>query len=261
MIRFSLQYYPEPPDLDKPEHLDFKLMRLREMSSALSTLRQMISLIDEKLLYHGREVPAHEFSSGKWLSADEKRKILKQWRTFIAAGFPERLFVSAVYEHLHLHCGYIAHTNRNGYWSEYFCNREFHRHAEEDGIQMRPVPLTFPRWDGFLRQFTIWGEYDDLNTAMMSALKAELQLLVKDILVEAGTHLASDMVRSYELYLQTKKTMSERAADLRKQAEDVSREAEALTVDEYTKNIREHYTDLFGEDLPHSNRTEQLSLV
>ncbi len=116
MIRLSLQYYPD--DLQDPDNREYKQMRLREISSGVGVLRRQIGAIEEKIAHRTQIQPA-EFSDSKWLSGDEKRKILKQWTAFVKNGFAENLFTSSIYEHLHLHCGYIAHYNKQGYYGEY----------------------------------------------------------------------------------------------------------------------------------------------
>lgn len=90
-------------------------------------------------------------------------------------GFSESLFTSAIYDHLHLHCGYIAHYNKHGYYGEYWgaYARDLHRHAKEDLFSVRPVPKVFYNWESFIRQFNIWGDYRDIGTAMMMVLKSE----------------------------------------------------------------------------------------
>lgn len=76
MIRLSLQYYPD--DLQHADNRDSKRTRLREISSGIATLRKQIEAVEEKTS-HEREIGAAEFTDTKWLSSDEKRKVLKQW--------------------------------------------------------------------------------------------------------------------------------------------------------------------------------------
>jgi len=116
LVRLSLQYYPD--DIADPEQRDFKRMRLREIESAVRTLREMITFVDDKTKGTALVQPAH-FTDAHFLSADEKKSILKRWTSFVKNGFPENLFTDSVYTHLHLHCGYIAHYNRAGFYGEY----------------------------------------------------------------------------------------------------------------------------------------------
>ena len=57
---------------------------------------------------------------GKYLTAGEKTKILKSFERFVKSGFKETLFTKAVYKHLSLHFGFIAHYNQQGFYSARF---------------------------------------------------------------------------------------------------------------------------------------------
>lgn len=64
------------------------------------------------------------FKSTKFLSAEEKEAVLKDWRNFIKYGFKREYFTKRLYDHLHLHCSFIAHFNINGFYDSYFENPE-----------------------------------------------------------------------------------------------------------------------------------------
>ncbi|HJE03606.1 MAG TPA: hypothetical protein K8U92_06975, partial [Aliarcobacter thereius] len=61
-----------------------------------------------------------EFSDVEYMSAAEKTQIYKNFVTFLNNHFKESSFKKNLYEHLHLHCGFIAHYNIKGFYSEYF---------------------------------------------------------------------------------------------------------------------------------------------
>ncbi len=98
----------------------------------------------------------------KFMSAAEKEKVLRQWAAFLRNGLRFQDFTEALYKHLTLHCSFIAHYDRHGFYSFYF-------DVPEDSIR-------------FLRQFdrdfgcvsveygaTWWltdPEYRDINVAM-----------------------------------------------------------------------------------------------
>src|SRR5208283_503762 len=82
--------------------------------------------------YQADNIPGPEsFTTVKFLSADEKRKILKRWTAFVKNGFQWHLFTDAVYHHLSLHCGYIAHFDRHGFYTTYWGAEELHRYCKE----------------------------------------------------------------------------------------------------------------------------------
>jgi hypothetical protein len=60
------------------------------------------------------------FESVQFMTAKEKFNVVKAMEKFLKNDFSETTFTDALYKHLTLHCGYIAHFNRNGYWFYYF---------------------------------------------------------------------------------------------------------------------------------------------
>lgn len=63
---------------------------------------------------------AYEFEDVQFMTASEKTKIYKAFVSFLNNHFKESNFKKNLYEHLHLHCGFIAHYNIKGFYSEYF---------------------------------------------------------------------------------------------------------------------------------------------
>lgn len=64
------------------------------------------------------------FTSTKFMTSDEKSRILRAFTNFIKSGFEEKKFTKAVYDHLHLNCGFIAHYNKEGFYRSRFCGLE-----------------------------------------------------------------------------------------------------------------------------------------
>jgi hypothetical protein len=246
MIRLSLQYYPD--DLQHADNRDFKLMRLREISSGVAKLRSQIAAVEEIIAYRPQIEPV-DFADSKWLSGDEKRKVLKQWTSFVKNGFPETSFTSSVYEHLHLHCGYIAHYNKHGYYGEYWGEyaRDLHRHAREDHFSVRPVPAAFYNWESFIRQFSIWGDYTDIGTAMMIVLKTELECLENDLLKEARGHFEADAINAYQLYLAERQNIQARIENLRREADELEKGLAVLSEEDHRRSLEAKYVELFGD--------------
>lgn len=63
-------------------------------------------------------------TSTEFMSKEEKEKIVKQFVKFAESGFTEESFTKAIYNHLHLHCGFIAHYNKDGFYQERFTGYE-----------------------------------------------------------------------------------------------------------------------------------------
>ncbi|MCL5670989.1 MAG: hypothetical protein M1423_06815 [Acidobacteria bacterium] len=104
----------------------------------------------------------HVFRDAEFMTAREKELALKAWVRFLKNGLRFGDFRRRLYDHLHLHCQFIAHYNRLGFYQTYF-------ERGEDALR-------------FLSQFdgrgecrsveygmTIWreGDYGDLAKAMI----------------------------------------------------------------------------------------------
>lgn len=58
--------------------------------------------------------------STKFMSADEKEKVLQDWQRFIESDFSQTRFTKVLYNHLIQHCSFIAHYNQAGFYGTYF---------------------------------------------------------------------------------------------------------------------------------------------
>ncbi len=94
------------------------------------------------------------FKDVEFMTAREKELVLKNWRNFLKNGLQKQHFTKRLYEHLHLHCGYIAHYNIHGFYSTYFeagqnTERFFEHFCNYTAADCRAN-----------------GDYGDVNTAM-----------------------------------------------------------------------------------------------
>lgn len=93
------------------------------------------------------------FTDTEFMTAREKRLIVANWETFLKHGLKQKHFTKRLYNHLHLHCGYIAHYNIFGFYTAYFM-------SGADTVE-------------FIKRFcdaaaNCWAtDYKDLNTAML----------------------------------------------------------------------------------------------
>ena len=62
----------------------------------------------------------YQFKDVEFLTAKEKELILRSWTRFLKNGLRKEDFTKRLYEHLHLHCGFIAHYDIHGFYSTYF---------------------------------------------------------------------------------------------------------------------------------------------
>jgi hypothetical protein len=97
------------------------------------------------------------FTDTQFMTAHDKELALKDWERFLGHGLRKAHFTRRLYEHLHLHCGFIAHYNIHGFYNEYF----------EAGQDMERF---FEHFCSYTAQnFGAYAEYDDLNVAMRDA--------------------------------------------------------------------------------------------
>ncbi len=186
-IALSIEHYPT----DYLEDIKLREQRKFEIADNIEEIKKQIEMIDD--LLSGAVMP-ESMSDADFLSAEEKFKVLKQWEIFVNSGFLHERFTRNIYEHLHLHCGYIAHYDRGGYYYT-FWNDEILRYAAKNNCVLSPVPGIFYEWKRFLKQFTVRGDYSDINTAMMIILKAVLVRVVGKLLheIETCTHMKPGM--------------------------------------------------------------------
>jgi len=60
------------------------------------------------------------FHDTAFMTASEKHKVLSHWKAFLMHGLKREHFTKRLYQHLHLHCGFIAHYSLYGFYSTYF---------------------------------------------------------------------------------------------------------------------------------------------
>ncbi len=115
----------------------------------------------------------------QYMTGKEKEMVLKQWITFIKNGFKFEHFTDRLYKHLTLHCSFIAHFDRVGFFNTYFIKPE----------RKRKFIGQFDTDKGMISieygdNYWLWGDYDDLNLAMCSAMEQCKESIYKESLAE-----------------------------------------------------------------------------
>ena len=64
------------------------------------------------------------FTDAQYMTAAQKRRVLGDWVRFFAGGMEIKRFTKGLYQHLTLHCAYIAHYSRAGFFQTYFADPE-----------------------------------------------------------------------------------------------------------------------------------------
>ena len=102
------------------------------------------------------------FTDVEFMTAKEKELVLKNWQTFLKHGLQRKHFTKRLYNHLHLHCGFIAHYNIHGFYSTYFeAGEDTQRFVEH--FCNHPTTM----------------DYDDLNTAMQEVYSKYRDTILK----------------------------------------------------------------------------------
>src|SRR6266852_541408 len=114
----------------------------------------------------------YAFHDARFMSAREKELVLKAWVRFLKRGLRLEDFTDRLYQHLHLHCSFIAHYNRTGFYAEYFENGEdttrFLSQFDKRG-ECLSVEYAGSWFD---------GEYEDLRRAMVEEASAYIPALM-----------------------------------------------------------------------------------
>ena len=110
------------------------------------------------------------FTDVEFMTTKEKELVLKNWKRFIEDGLQRRHFTKRLYEHLHLHSGFVANFNVGGFYSVYF-------EAGQD----------IERFFEHFCNYKVLDDYSDINTAMREvynkhkdAIKAQIENDITD---------------------------------------------------------------------------------
>lgn len=140
------------------------------------------------------------FSDEQFMSAEEKRTVLRAWIRFLKSNCAESQFTEALYHHLSLHCSFIAHYNRLGFYEYYFrvASPDIFRFLDQfdsakpgRSAEMGDTLWLMPRMTG-----------SDLNQAMREAATpyiAQLRLQFKEQQRQAEINLAAMLLARHGL--------------------------------------------------------------
>ena len=108
-----------------------------------------------------------QFKDAQFLSAAEKLKVFRAWQRFLKNGLKQEDFSKSLYEHLHLHCSFIAHYDRGGFYATYFEDSEdvpkfFQQFDKDKG---------FKSWE-YGGSWLDYEPYSDINKAMCEVFEA-----------------------------------------------------------------------------------------
>jgi hypothetical protein len=114
----------------------------------------------------------------EFMTAKEKEITLKQWETFVKHGFLPNHFKRRIYQHLTMHCSFIAHYSNQGFYDFYF----------REPTRILRFMEQFDRRVNGGRGIEIGGthwltnpEYNDINTAMCEVMEEHADRLREGI--------------------------------------------------------------------------------
>ncbi len=238
-IVLSWRQYPE----NFLDDATLKERRLSELSDAIGTLTRQIAVLDHTLA--GRDpCPQEMLKDSEFMSAEQKKRMLRQWDRFVERAFGFELFTNAVYQHLNLHCGFIAHYNRSGFYSTYW-NGDFVTFARRTGMLLRPVPNAFFNWERFLSSFQCWGEWAPVGASMLHVLKSHLVSTRKELEREAKEAFRHDLERLYPLHLEERKRIAAEADAHRQKVVELTTKLDDMDMDSFLEERSNRFKELF----------------
>lgn len=119
------------------------------------------------------------FTDAKFMTAREKALVLKGWERFLRHGMKREHFTKRLYDHLHQHCGFIAHYNIHGFYSEYF----------EAGADIERFFENFCSYTA--QNYGANVEYDDLNRAMRSVYTRHRRSIARQVEQDVSDKVAT----------------------------------------------------------------------
>ncbi len=103
-----------------------------------------------------------EFRDTKFMSAGEKDQAMRHWDRFVRSGFDRECFTDRLYNHLIQHCSFIAHYDRNGFYSVYFEDKKNTIRFIDQFTTGKSAEYGYDLW--------LHGDYDDINPAMCEVM-------------------------------------------------------------------------------------------
>jgi hypothetical protein len=123
------------------------------------------------MAYNKLEKP--EFRDVEFMTASDKASVLRDWNRFLDSGFKRNYFTKRLYNHLIQHCSFIAHYNQDGFYSVYF--------GEKGNTGKFIDQFTSGISAEYGMDYSLRGDYDDINPAMCEVMRKYAPTLKKEI--------------------------------------------------------------------------------
>ena len=121
----------------------------------------------------------------KFMPVAVKSKVLKHWEKFLESGCSREKFTKPLYNHLIMHCSFIAHYDINGFYATYFERGDdtVHFLSQFDDSKGMPRSVEY--------NMTYWltdEEYYDINIEMVRIAGKYIPVLVKQAEAKQKRH-------------------------------------------------------------------------
>ena len=160
-----------------------------------------------------RTMDTSHFTDAQYMTAQQKRRVLGDWVRFFAGGMEIKRFTKGLYEHLTLHCAYIAHYSRAGFFQTYFADPEalqrfLDQFDRSKGCVSTEYGSTYWIRDGN----ECSAAYYDLNNALVDAI-ADMLPALREQARQRAVDAAQEQARLAEQKLAKLQAVSQRAVE------------------------------------------------
>ncbi len=141
-------------------------------------------------------IDTSHFTDAQYMTAPQKRRVLGDWARFFAGGMEFKRFTKRLYQHLTLHCSFIAHFNRRGFYDTYFADPEalqsfLDQFDRSKGCVSVEYGMTYWIRDGSEES----AEHYDLNDALVDAI-ADMLPALREQARQRAVKVAREQVRA-----------------------------------------------------------------
>lgn len=136
----------------------------------------------------------YTFTDSEFMTAEEKVQVFKAWERFLKSNFSRTAFTKALYQHLTLHCAFIAHYSIDGFYGVYFqpIGHKTARFLDQFHPSCNGASVEY----GF---YSSWHDnYVDINTALCEATLPHRNRLLDLCREGQYRHDYSDALRAAE---------------------------------------------------------------
>jgi hypothetical protein len=113
----------------------------------------------------------------EFMTAKEKKLVLKQWETFFKNGLKWDNFTGRLYQHLILHCAFIAHYSREGFYNYYFTTGKMAMLFMSQFDNRNALESVEYGKNGWIKD-NASGDYEDINRAMVEVASKYIPTLM-----------------------------------------------------------------------------------